>query len=579
MQNKNSSSDYIFDNHQTETSFLLEQAKSSVQDALEKFSNSSDFVRNLQLVFGDNLEADILETTWQAKEIVFPEIEIVSHSEINHANGAFAKETNKIYLAQEFLAANINNLDVITNVLLEEYGHYVDSQLNITDTPGDEGAILASVVQGEELDENVLRQLKNEDDSVVVVLDEEEVAIEQNDDPIFISSRAVWTETTDALYVNGIDTNEIRWGDPVGSEQSGLRFDGVDISGFSLDEPFELGTLTHFNNLLNDIETAASKAELEVTFDFTNLGGTISLPLSFDVDETLNGPDLITFPYAPNTKNQHFYHDREKYTFQIIGFGSDVNNLESGLISEEENTNETKLFGLLTKGDGQKQTISTNQTIDGDLSPTDYYDPSRTGYRVDDYILERGTGTDGQEVQIKLESTEFDTYLQIIDVKTGEIIEDDDDSGDERNSFINFELDPNRKYIVRVGGYSENTVGDYTLTTTSFHKVLEYFAKEIAYNEYKPNDIGRDVGYFYKIGEIFKNDSTGLDALGLISTQPGNAPILVFRGTQPTEIVDIISDTRPKGIGFDQFEQNQPEIIKWLKTQQENNPELKPRHI
>ncbi|MDJ0593276.1 MAG: hypothetical protein QNJ72_25365 [Pleurocapsa sp. MO_226.B13] len=69
-----------------------------------------------------------MKTSWINGEYVFPEIEIVERAEINDANGAFAQETGKIYLAQEFLLTNQNNPDTISNVLLEEYGHFIDSQ-------------------------------------------------------------------------------------------------------------------------------------------------------------------------------------------------------------------------------------------------------------------------------------------------------------------------------------------------------------------------------------------------------------------------------------------------------------------
>ena len=730
---------------------LIQKSTLLAGSLIKELTSDINFENKLKLSFGNDIQTDILKETWKLGQFDFPEVEIVSSADINNANGAYAKATNKIYLAQEFLYVNRNNTSAIVSVILEEYGHYLDSKLNTTDTPGDEGAIFAAVVQGEELSNSELQHLKQEDDTAVVVLDGESVAIEKNDrfgdtidnafnlefslandndseslnllgnvgdntnislesdvdffkfrleageyvlididtnqenssldsvlrlfdadgnelafsdddadigeiystdssllyeasqtdtyylgvssynnteydpqiegsgignstgeyslglekiDPVFISSHANWTDTTDALYVNGLYTNEVRWGERYSDEQSGLRFDGVSINRFSLDEPFEIGTLTHFNNPTT-LGTAASEAELEITLDFPNLGGSIPLLLSFDVDETTNTypcpypsstacSDLITFPYNPNTKNQRFYHDGELYTFQIIGFGEDFNNLESGLISEEYNSNSTKLFGLLTKGEGERQTISTNQTIDGSLSTTDYYDSSRRGRYIDDYILYGGT--DGQEVQIKLESppeneqenpdfNKFNTYLQIIDAKTGEVIESDNDSGDGQNSFINLKLNPEQNYIVRVSSYSEDTRGDYTLTTTSLHKVLERFAKKIAYEEYGQDDIGIDVGYFYKIDRVFKNEN-GLNAVGLVSTQPNNPPILAFRGTElgfsSASVLDLYSDAHAKGIGFNQLYDvsegdNYKNITDWLK-QKNDDSGLKP-HI
>jgi hypothetical protein len=56
------------------------------------------------------------------------------------------------------------NPAAVADVLLEEIGHSVDARLNVTDSPGDEGAIFAAVVQGKELSEGELQGLKSEDD-------------------------------------------------------------------------------------------------------------------------------------------------------------------------------------------------------------------------------------------------------------------------------------------------------------------------------------------------------------------------------------------------------------------------------
>jgi len=53
----------------------------------------------------------------------FPPIEIRSASEINGANGAFSAATGKIYLAQEFIDANTNNLNAIASLLIQQFGN------------------------------------------------------------------------------------------------------------------------------------------------------------------------------------------------------------------------------------------------------------------------------------------------------------------------------------------------------------------------------------------------------------------------------------------------------------------------
>lgn len=109
-----------------------------------------------------------------------PKLEIWSAAEINGANGAFARATNTIYLSREFLSQNPTNPNAVSNVLLEEIGHYIDSRLNTSDAVGDEGEIFSSLVQGQTVSSQQLQTLKTEDDSAVVNLNGQSVAVEQS---------------------------------------------------------------------------------------------------------------------------------------------------------------------------------------------------------------------------------------------------------------------------------------------------------------------------------------------------------------------------------------------------------------
>jgi hypothetical protein len=107
-----------------------------------------------------------------------PAITILSSAELNGANGAFAATTNTIYLSQEFIANHQENIASITSVILEEIGHWVDSQINTVDSLGDEGAIFSALVQGNSLDDATLVALKTEDDSGIIIIDGEAIAVE-----------------------------------------------------------------------------------------------------------------------------------------------------------------------------------------------------------------------------------------------------------------------------------------------------------------------------------------------------------------------------------------------------------------
>ncbi|WP_413176352.1 Calx-beta domain-containing protein [Anabaena azotica] len=109
--------------------------------------------------------------------------------------------------------------------------------------------------------------------------------------------------------------------------------------------------------------------------------------------------------------------------------------------------------------------ITLNQTVTSNLSTTDLIDPARAGRLYDDYVL---TGVSpGEEIQIKLNSTNFDPYLQLIDASTGAIIMSDDDSGEGNNSQLTFMVRTGVDYRLRVSSYAEGATGSYSLITTN----------------------------------------------------------------------------------------------------------------
>ena len=163
----------------TTSTVNLESLWSHVAAELQQFLADADFLDHLHLALGEGIDqqlaTDLIQDLISGE--VRPEIEFRPAAEINGANGAFAGSSAKVYLAQEFV--NSNSLDTVAVVLLEELGHYLDSQLNQVDSAGDEGAIFANLVQGNSLDEATLAALKAEDDSATVTLDGEVVEIEQ----------------------------------------------------------------------------------------------------------------------------------------------------------------------------------------------------------------------------------------------------------------------------------------------------------------------------------------------------------------------------------------------------------------
>jgi len=166
---------------------LTGQAMSEVYGDLSKFAAGPDFVAKMNLAFGENWDAAgakaLAEGWFHGDFSDIPPVKVVSSAEIAGANGAFAAATNTIYLSKEFLTQNAANPAAVADVLLEEIGHSVDARLNVTDSPGDEGAIFSRVVQGKDLSQGELQGLKSEDDTATVAIDGHKYLVEKQLNP------------------------------------------------------------------------------------------------------------------------------------------------------------------------------------------------------------------------------------------------------------------------------------------------------------------------------------------------------------------------------------------------------------
>ncbi len=161
---------------------LTGQAMSEVYGDLSKFAAQPDFAAKLNVPFGENWDAAaakaLAEEWFHGDFSDIPPVKVVSSAEIDGANGAFAAATDTIYISREFLARNGANPAAVADVLLEEIGHSVDARLNVTDSPGDEGAIFSRVVQGKELSQGELQGLKSKDDRATATIDGKILSVE-----------------------------------------------------------------------------------------------------------------------------------------------------------------------------------------------------------------------------------------------------------------------------------------------------------------------------------------------------------------------------------------------------------------
>jgi uncharacterized repeat protein (TIGR01451 family) len=148
---------------------------------LIQFASANNFDDVITSIFGSDVDQNQLQEIkkqWLTDDFsIVPLIEIRTSAELNGSYGAFSKETGKIYLSQEFLDYSFS--ETIASVLLEEYGHLIDAKLNVVDSPGDEGAIFSSFVQGKTLGLDRLQQLKTEDDRSTIILDSQIIEVEE----------------------------------------------------------------------------------------------------------------------------------------------------------------------------------------------------------------------------------------------------------------------------------------------------------------------------------------------------------------------------------------------------------------
>lgn len=158
---------------------LLNNGLTLVNQQLSTFTLDPNFNQKLTLAFGNSINPSTYKSLWSSSDFDVQsvvDIKILTQAELNGAIGAYSRDTNEIYLADSFLTANANNLDAIALLLLEEYGHFIDAEVNPVETRGDEGRILALYVQGENISPEELQALQTEDDTATLTIDGQTIA-------------------------------------------------------------------------------------------------------------------------------------------------------------------------------------------------------------------------------------------------------------------------------------------------------------------------------------------------------------------------------------------------------------------
>jgi RTX calcium-binding nonapeptide repeat (4 copies)/FG-GAP-like repeat len=156
----------------------LNQALSLVDRYLAQFAISSNFWPDFELAFGQNFDRLTAEQIRQSLSVgsFTRSIQVVQDQVLGLASGAFAAATNTVYLRESLVASG--DLEHISEVIIEEYGHSIDSLVNKEETPGDEGAIFRLLVKGVKLTQAMLADLREEDDWAVISIDGQQLAVE-----------------------------------------------------------------------------------------------------------------------------------------------------------------------------------------------------------------------------------------------------------------------------------------------------------------------------------------------------------------------------------------------------------------
>ena len=164
-------------------------------------------------------------------------------------------------------------------------------------------------------------------------------------------------------------------------------------------------------------------------------------------------------------------------TGQVLAFNDDANNTFNSQLSftAQADTNYLVRVTSYQAGATGSYTLSAlppiaplpviglNQFLLDHLSAQDGNNPTRSGAFRDDYRL---VGfRPGQAVQVNLDSANFDTYLQLVNRATGQVIGFNDDANRSLNSQLNFTAQAGVDYLVRATSFRPSAIGNYRLST------------------------------------------------------------------------------------------------------------------
>lgn len=156
-----------------------EAAQQAFQDQFGALaSDKAKFHALMKEVYGDGYDANAAEALRQkalnGDFSWLPKIEFQSDAELQGGNGAYDSANNVVYINEKYL----NDPKRAAQVYSEEVGAYLDTQLNASDTIGDEGEMFRKLLAGTELTDAEKAAIRADDDHATITVDGKTVEVE-----------------------------------------------------------------------------------------------------------------------------------------------------------------------------------------------------------------------------------------------------------------------------------------------------------------------------------------------------------------------------------------------------------------
>jgi hypothetical protein len=224
----------------------LDVALSYAQYKLTSLFAQADWLAIIEPALGNALDADkaqaIAQSVMSGELTLQSIVQVVPAEVLRGANGVFDHATQSILLSETLVQRAEGKPETIGNVLLEEFGHYLDAKLNLADSPGDEGEYFAAIVEGRAIGAEKLSAIKAEDDSAYITINTRTHFVEQSSSEPLVIGNTINDVITDIeepnqytfslsnsanFYIDALDSDGTYWSL---TNSIGDDIDGGDLS-------------------------------------------------------------------------------------------------------------------------------------------------------------------------------------------------------------------------------------------------------------------------------------------------------------------------------------------------------------